>query len=221
MDPSHIKRQGRAAAPKYSDRHPIAAIEKRVIDSPAFASLAFSSVAVLLLLARNIEKGKNGRTWLSAETARNHGVDAKTLYRALAELRMRGLIYQTLRGGNGKCSLFALTWLPLTKETAGLHVDTFDPQAWRRDPAIAPKKARDKFPVAVGHFSPSVPLIEDKSGSRYGDKNPHLECNTNTKREVRINATLAKGEVRADPSTRKCENAAPGMSEAPTLGGTS
>jgi len=172
--------------PKRSNRHPIAAIEKRVIDSPAYASLTPSAIAVLVLLARNLEKGKNGRVWLPAETAEDRGIERKTLYRALWELRTRGLIYQTYRGGNGQCSMYALTWLPLTKDTKGLHVSGFEAHAWRHDPQEVTEKVRDKSPPAEGQISTSAPVRVDKNGQRHGDKFPPIECNTNTQGEVRI-----------------------------------
>lgn len=187
MAPEQIKRQRReAAGPKYSNKHPIAAIEKRVIDSPAFASLTPSAVVVLLLLARNSEKGRNGRIWLSAETAKTHGIERKTLYRALWELRTCGLIHQTYRGGNGQCAMYALTWLPLTKDTKGLHVGGFEAHAWRHEPPEVTKMVRDKFPPAEGQISTSVLVRVDKDGQRHGDKSPPIELNTNTQGEVRI-----------------------------------
>jgi hypothetical protein len=187
MTPGQIKRLKHAAAgPRHSNKHPIAAIEKRVIDSPAFASLTHSAVRVLLLLARNSEKEKNGRVWLSPDTAEIHGVERKTLYRALWELRTLGLIHQTRRGGNGQCSMYALTWLPLTKDTKGLHVDGFEAHAWRHAPQQVTKKGRDKFPPAEGQISTSAPVRVDKNGQRHGDKFPPIEVNTNTQGEVRI-----------------------------------
>lgn len=161
----HVKENLRA-------KHPIAAIEKRIIDSEAFASLPHSAVVVLLLLARNLTKGGNGRIFLSPDQAVRAGVARKTLYRALKVLMAHGLIYQTKRNGDGRCGLYALTWLPLSKDTKGLHVENFGPR-WR-DWKPDAKKARGKNVPLSGHFYPSTHDRVDKITPLQGTNLPPL-----------------------------------------------
>ena len=122
----------RAIRSKPSKGHPIAAIEKRVIDSPAFADLSFSARAVLVLLARNLEKNRNGHIQLSEKQAAENGIERKTLRRALADLTAHQLTAMTKRGGKvqGYCNKYALTWLPV-KDRAGIHIDHFKLDSWR------------------------------------------------------------------------------------------
>lgn len=160
---------------KTSAKHPIAAIEKRVIDSEAFADCKPSSIVVLLLLARNLDKGRNGHTFVSQEDAARHGVEKKTFYRALIDLQTHGFIFPTKRGGHGKCSTFALTWLSLSKDTRELHVENFKPCAWR-DWIPAPEKKRGgKMSPSSRQKSPQLVNLVDKNPPSLGDKNPPLE----------------------------------------------
>ena len=81
-----FKRRSSSSATKYSSKHPIAAIEKRIIDSPTFTDLTFSARAVLLLLCRNLQMDLNGHIQLSEKQAEENGIERKTLRRALKEL---------------------------------------------------------------------------------------------------------------------------------------
>src|SRR5450759_975423 len=125
IDQNEAKRRRAVDKSKLSTKHPIAAIEKRVIDSDALADCRPSSIVVLLLFARNLPKGRNGHTFVSQEDAARHGVEKKTFYRSLRELQTHGLIFATSRGGHGRCGTFALTWLSLSKDTKGLYIETF------------------------------------------------------------------------------------------------
>jgi hypothetical protein len=133
IDQSEQQRRRQADKPKYSSKHPIAAIEKRVLDSPAFADLKFSARAVLLLLCRNVEKGRNGHIQLSERQADENGIERKTLRRALRDLVAHQIIVMTWRGGKvqGSCNKYALTWLPI-KDRQGIHVEQFQLDAWKR-----------------------------------------------------------------------------------------
>lgn len=117
---------------KYSKTHPIAAIEKRVMDSPARADLTYSAREVLMLLCRNLEKDMNGHIQLSETQAAAHGIERKTLRRAIHDLIAHQLIVMTWRGGKvqGACNKYALTWLPI-KNRKGIHADHFKLDAWR------------------------------------------------------------------------------------------
>ena len=57
-------------AAKTSTRHPYAAIDHRVIDSPAFADLTFSAQALLVLLARQLTRTNNGHLQASCRSSR-------------------------------------------------------------------------------------------------------------------------------------------------------
>lgn len=173
----------REKLPKYSAKHPIAAIDKRVIDSDPFADLSPSSVVVLLLFARNLEKGKNGYVFVSQEDAERHGIAKKTFYRSLIDLQAHGFIFPTKRGGHGQCARYALTWLSLSKDTRDLHVATFAPCAWR-DWVPDPRKNRGvKMSTSRRQKYPQGVKLGDKFTPRVGDKFTPVELNTNTHRE--------------------------------------
>lgn len=113
----------RRAAGAGKEYHPAAIIETRVIRSAAFAGLSPSSVVVLLLLAANLlRKDSNGHIQLSEQDAGRHGVERKTLRRALQDLTSHGFIFKTKSGGKvqGHCHKWALTWLPI-KRREGLN----------------------------------------------------------------------------------------------------
>lgn len=199
VDQNEARRRHKADAPKLSSKHPIAAIEKRVIDSEAFAALPPSAVVVLLLLAKNLDKGKNGHVFLSQEDAERHGIEKKTLYKQLKALSASGFIFPTTRGGHGKCARYALTWLPLTKDTKGLHLEGFDPCAYldHETELIAWKKRRGKMSPRWGQKSPQPIKLGDKNPPRLGDKNPPVEFNTNTQLKRGSTTTTARS-LRAD-----------------------
>lgn len=198
-DQNEARRRRKVDAPKLSTKHPIAAIEKRVIDSEAFAALPPSAVVVLLLLARNLDKGKNGHVFLSQEDAGRHGIEKKTLYKQLKALTASGFIIPTTRGGHGKCARYALTWLPLTKDTKGLHVESFRTCAYlvHETELIAWKNRRGKMSPRWGQKSPQPPKLGDKNPLSLVEKNPPVECNTNTRLE-RGSATTTARSLRAE-----------------------
>lgn len=165
--------------PKLSSKHPIAALEKRIIDADPFADCRPSSIVVLVLFARNLEKGRNGHTFVSQEDAARHGVEKKTFYRALIELQAHGFIFPTSRGGHGRCGTYALTWLPLSKDTSGLQVDNFKSCAWRDWMPSPEKKRGGKMSPRSSQESPQPIKLVVKNPPSLGDKNPPLEVNTN------------------------------------------
>lgn len=191
VDQNEAKRRRTVDKRPLSGTHPIAAIEKRVIDSDAFAALSPSAVLILLLLARNLEKGRNGHVLLPQESAQKHGVANKTLYRQLKALATNGLIFQTKRGGYGKCSRYALTWLPLSKDTKGLHVDNFKPCAWRDWTPIWKKKPSEKMSTTEGQKYPFTPSRVGKNTILQGTKIPKL------------NLIPIGGDLSADTATPK------------------
>lgn len=171
---AHAEKQRRAfqhAKPKYSSAEPIAAVEKRVIDSPAFAALPGEAVRVLILLARNLEKGRNGHIFVSESFAAEHGLNRKTLYRSLKVLIAHGLVCMTKRGGNGLCSRYALSWLSLSRDTEGLHASHFVKDAWRGWQPSTKKTTVPKLSTTGGQKRAFAPEPVDKNGQRHRDKN--------------------------------------------------
>jgi hypothetical protein len=118
--------------PKASTKHPYAAIEHRVIDSPAYAALTFSARSLLVLITRQLTKDNNGRLQATYSYVRRFGFDSeRTLARAIAALIAHGMIYRTRSGGYQQgAAQYAVTWLSI-KNRQGLFLDGFKPCAWR------------------------------------------------------------------------------------------
>lgn len=117
---------------KTSTKHPYAAIEHRVIDSPAYADLSFSARSLLVLLARQLSKDNNGHLQATYTYLRRFGFDSeRTISRCVKELVAHGIIYRTRCGGYQQgASLYAVTWLAV-KDKEGLFLDGFKLCAWR------------------------------------------------------------------------------------------
>jgi hypothetical protein len=126
-------------------RHPYAAIEHRVIDSPAYADLSFSARALLLLLARQLTKDNNGSLHASYKWCQPYGFGSEhTLRDAIAELIAHGFIYRTRsHGANGAWAKYAVTWLPI-KIRDGLFLNSFEACAWRTWEPSHKKSSRQK-----------------------------------------------------------------------------
>lgn len=176
IDQYERRRQRQVDKPKFSAKHPIAAIEKRIIDSPAFADLSFSARAVLLLMARNIEKGRNGHIQLSEKQAAANGIERKTLRRALSDLVAHQMIVMTWRGGKvqGSCNKYALTWVPL-KDRAGIHADHFKPDSWREWKPVRNKTASQKCPQDSAENVPLMEISSPEMSPTPGDKKGPIE----------------------------------------------
>lgn len=118
--------------PKTTTRHPYAAIEHRVIDSPAYADLTFSARALLVLLARQLTKDNNGRLQATFSYMQRFGfASAHTLSRSIQELITHGFIYRARSGGYQQgAAQYAVTWLSI-KRSEGLFLTGFKPCAWR------------------------------------------------------------------------------------------
>lgn len=130
-DRAEQTRRGQSA-PRTTTKHPYAAIEHRVIDSPAFADLRPTAQALLLLLARQLTKENNGHLQASFKWCNRFGIGSEhTLRSAIAELIAHGLIYRTRsHGANGAWAKYAVTWLPI-KQREGLFLTSFVSCAWR------------------------------------------------------------------------------------------
>lgn len=140
---------------KTSTKHPYAAIEHRVIDSPAYASLTFSARALLVLLTRQLSKDNNGHLQATYSYMRRFGFDSeRTISRCVKELVATGLICRTRCGGYQQgASQYAVTWLPI-KNRQGLFLDGFQSCAWRdwvpTDKKIPPAKMQTMNIYHVG-----------------------------------------------------------------------
>ena len=90
-------------------------IPRRVHRSADFRHLNPHALKLLVSLAYQFTGANNGDltaawTVMSAQ----HGFKSPdTLNRMRKELLAANLIYQTRQGGRGKCSLYALTWMPI------------------------------------------------------------------------------------------------------------
>lgn len=131
--------------PKTSTRHPYAAIEHRVIDSPAYADLTFSARALLVLLARQLTKDNNGHLQAAFKWCKPYGFGSEnTLREAIADLISHGFICRTRsHGANGAWARYAVTWLPI-KRSEGLFLSGFESCAWRKWEPTHKKSTRQK-----------------------------------------------------------------------------
>lgn len=126
-----------ATRKKAATAHPYAAIEHRVIDSPAVADLTGNAFKVLVILTRQVTIGKdrrlnNGHLHATFSYIKKFGIGSEhTLQSAVEQLISHGLIYRTKsHGANKVCARYALTWLPIQKRE-GLFLDGFKSCAWQ------------------------------------------------------------------------------------------
>lgn len=148
-------------ATKTSKRHPYAAIEHRVIDSPAYADLRFSASALLVLLARQLTRTNNGHLQATDAWCKPKGFGSEhTLRGAIADLIQHGFVYRTRsHGANKAWAKYAVTWLPIT-DKKGLFLAGFKPCAWRDWTPPDKKTTRQKVLDCSGKkcsFNPEVP----------------------------------------------------------------
>ena len=127
-------------------KHPYAAIEHRVIDSPAYADLSFSGRSLLVLIARQLSKDNNGHLQSTFSYIRRFGLSENTLSRAIRELISHGMIYRTRSGGYQQgAAQYAVTWLSI-KNKKGIFLDGYVHCAWRywipEEKKIDPPKLR-------------------------------------------------------------------------------
>jgi len=118
---------------KTTTMHPYAAIEHRVLDSPAYAALTFSARSLLTMLTRQLTKSNNGRLQATYKHLQRYGFDSdNTISRGIKDLIAAGLIYRTRCGGfHQGPSLYAVTWLPIGSQRDGLFLAGFKACAWR------------------------------------------------------------------------------------------
>lgn len=161
MDRAESIRRGSSQPRKTSTKHPYAAIEHRVIDSPAFANLKPSAQTLLLLLARQLTKDNNGHLQASFKWCQRYGIGSEhTLRDAIASLIAHGFICRTRsHGANGAWAKYAVTWLPV-KRREGLFLDGFVSCAWRNWESPQKKSTPQKLLEQSGRncsFSTDIP----------------------------------------------------------------
>ncbi len=128
-DRTEARERGQTSGAKNS--HPIMAIEKRVMDSEAYADLTFAARSVLDQLSKARTKDGNGHIFLPRRVWKELGISDRTVTRTLVELADHGFVFKTRTGGIGRgCSTYALTWLPIPKKE-GLFLQGFKLCAWR------------------------------------------------------------------------------------------
>ncbi len=117
---------------KISTKYPYAAIEHRVIDSPAYADLTFSARSLLVQIVRQVTvPNNNGQLQATSTYMKPFGFSVNTLTRATQELITHGFIYKTKSGGFPQgAAQFAVTWLSVTN-TRGIFMQGFKACAWR------------------------------------------------------------------------------------------
>jgi len=146
---------------KFPTRHPYAAIDHRVIDSPAFADMSSSACKLLLLLARQLTKTNNGHLQASFKWCSKRGFGSEhTLKDAIASLIAHGFIYRTRsHGANKTWARYAVTWLSITDKKE-LFLAGFNPCAWREwEPPgeeSSPQKVQDRSSKKCS-FTPENP----------------------------------------------------------------
>jgi hypothetical protein len=166
-DRTESTRRGQSLA-KTTTKEPYAAIEHRVIESPAFATLRPSAVLLLLLMARQLSKDNNGHLHASFKWCSKFGIGSEhTLRDAIAQLIAHGFIYRTRsHGANGAWARYAVTWLPIKKRD-DLFLAGFKPCAWRDWKPSQKKSTRQKVQEQSGikcSFTPEHPA--ESAGSR-------------------------------------------------------
>ena len=82
----------------------------------AYTTLSAHAVKLLVDLFIQFNGKNNGDYDVAWKKMQNRGWSSKTLlYRAIRELEDTGWIIKTREGGKHKCSLYAITWLPVNE----------------------------------------------------------------------------------------------------------
>ena len=197
----HAAMRGVVMVAKTSTKHPYAAIEHRVIDSPAFADLKPSSCLLLLLLARQLTKDNNGHLHAAFKWCKPRGIGSEhTLRDAIADLIAHGFIYRTRsHGANGAWARYAVTWLPI-KQREGLFLDGFKSCAWRDWEPSDKKSTRQKVQEQSGRkCSFTLENPAESAGCR-GAKSADNELMPSSSDELAVSRTLSAAQKPRAPS---------------------
>lgn len=156
---------------KAPSKHLYAAIEHRVIDSPAYADLTGGAVRLMTILARQLTKDNNGHLQATFSFCQRHGIASEhTLHDAIADLIVHGFVYRTRsHGANKAWARYAVTWLAITKKE-GLFLAGFVSCAWRNwkpEPIQNKKSSRQKVQDESGRkCSFTIEKPAESAGSR-------------------------------------------------------
>lgn len=105
---SRLKAKGRR------DSWTFAKLPHHILESREYAVLSGSAVKLLIDLLGQFRGQNNGDFTIAWSVLRQRGWRSRdTLYRARTELLDGGWIIQTRQGGKHRCSLYAITWLPI------------------------------------------------------------------------------------------------------------
>lgn len=164
IDPDEVRRQRRVDRAQKPTQHPFFALEHRVIDSPAYASLNFFARDLLVLIGRQLTKDNNGHLQATFSWCKRYNLGSEhTLRAAIAALISRGFVYRTRsHGANGAWAKYALTWLPI-RNREGLFLDGFVSCAWRNWTPDQPARKKSSQQKVLEHsgrkcsFTPELP----------------------------------------------------------------
>ena len=161
---------------KTTTKEPYAAIEHRVIESPAFAALRPSAVLLLLLMARQLTKDNNGHLHAAFKWCKKYGIGSEhTLQSAIAQLIAHGMIYRTRsHGANGAWARYAVTWLPIKKRDE-LFLAGFKPCGWRDWKPLEKKTTPQKVQDQSGRKCSFTPEHTAESAGSRGAKSADNE----------------------------------------------
>jgi len=85
-----------------------------LLDCPRYIDLSHTAKTLLVDVVRLFNGKNNGDLAVTPKVMKARGWNSNsTLRRALGELLQAELLMLTRQGGRNKCSLYALTWLPI------------------------------------------------------------------------------------------------------------
>lgn len=196
IDRAEQQKRGGQTPRKTNTAHPYAAIQHRVIDSPAFADLKPQTKVVLLLIARQLTKSNNGHLQATFDWCTRYGIGSEhTLQDAIAALISHGFIYRTRsRGANKAWAKYAVTWLPIT-EKKGLFLHSFKPCAWRDWEPIQDMPNKNSSPQKV----------QDQSGKncRFTPENPAKTAGSRVAKTAEYELCTNKGAFQTHSQQRE------------------
>ena len=150
MARTRAKSQGRRSGGTYVQ------LPHTIIQSPEYAELNAHAVKLLIDLFIQYRGDNNGDFTAAWKVMCCHGWSSKdTLYSALNTLIAYGWIIKTRQGGRRKCSLYAVSWLPIDECEGKLDI------ASTRIAAGSWKQLNDKsVPRLPGQCAPPTGPIE-------------------------------------------------------------
>lgn len=143
------------------------ALPHRVLESLNFRALSAAAVKLLLQLGAQFRGSNNGDLSAAWRIVKPLGATSRgSVSRGLRELLRYGMIQQTRQGGRNRCSLFALTWLPIDECNGKLDVPTTRVASglWQRSPVDLCEPAKSKNCDTV--LRPIVP----RTGANEGEE---------------------------------------------------